>query len=758
MSGSTRAPDVDGRSAGDEPSVRPSLDERLLAEAVRALERDGGEPLVERNANQAAVQSRADFESRITIRARHLSSAPELERGLERLRSGTAWTVAFVLVLAFVLGAGAARAASVPVDGSRVNFYWVLGGVLGVQTLLLLSWTAGAVLWGIRRREEGGGSPMLVSLGGLVVTVSRWVTQKAGAGGPNRAVAEAAGRVLGTGRIGFWTFSSVTHAVWLVFNLGALALILLLLSARQYDFVWETTILDERHYVVMTEALSAPVGMVGFAVPTAADIAESQWTGASVPTRAPAGNEPTEGRSQRWASLLVASILLYGAGPRLLLLGASLAMRRRACRTFRLDTTLPEYERLRADLMPASRPLGVVDPDEGDVAPAGQVSTVGTPRSTGPPAIVGLEIARPGSGWPPALDGAGLQNLGIIESREDRARVLHALGSAETEPGPLVIVCELSTTPDRGIARTLEALRGTVTTSPLLLLTAGQALRERGYEAGQVERRLESWREVAVQAGVDGASILAVDLDHLTDAAAARLAERLEEGTNAGEVSGRDLEAAFAVIERHAAKWEARDGPLAERRTESNQLALHRDIASLYRTKARPANPLFLLAPKGSRPALADVKSGVDRFMGLLPPRLRAKPRWLAAGAVAGAVGCLATSALLSPVALAALPTWAGIGAVLAAALQRPDVEADPSTVLGGSGDLADMVRPAALFAVVLELQGRDEASITRVLDGTFAEGVPDLEASMPDARAVANWLDHVRHRFDLALIREERA
>ena len=55
----------------------------------------------------------------------------------------------------------------------------------------------------------------------------------------------------------------------------------------------------------------------------------------------------------------------------------------------------------------------------------------------------------------------------------------------------------------------------------------------------------------------------------------------------------------------------------------------------------------------------------------------------------------------------------------------------------------------AALFAVLLELQGRDEATISRVLDRTFEGG-----GEVPAAQVRA-FLDEIRHRLDLALAAE---
>jgi hypothetical protein len=125
----------------------------------------------------------------------------------------------------------------------------------------------------------------------------------------------------------------------------------------------------------------------------------------------------------------------------------------------------------------------------------------------------------------------------------------------------------------------------------------------------------------------------------------------------------------------------------------------------------------------------------------------------MAAGAAAGALGCVAASSLVAPVAIAALPMWSAIGAALGAFVP-------PLVTAGLKRDAKADVRPhidaavksAALFAILLELQGRDEQSITRVLDRVADDG--ETREFKTDAD-VAAWIDDLRHRLDLALVQE---
>ena len=62
--------------------------------------------------------------------------------------------------------------------------------------------------------------------------------------------------------------------------------------------------------------------------------------------------------------------------------------------------------------------------------------------------------------------------------------------------------------------------------------------------------------------------------------------------------------------------------------------------------------------------------------------------------------------------------------------------------------EVTDAVRAAALFAVLLELQGREEASITRVLERVADDGKQEI--ATPEA--ARKWLTTLVQRFDAAV------
>jgi hypothetical protein len=709
-------------------SARPDgsidLSDRLLAEAVRFAERDGAALHDEPAADKAGRAAGGDLETRIVRRAAALSAAPTLRDELSAVHRVSSWIVLVGFVLAIVTGAGAARAALGTVHAEPVNFFWVLASLLGVQSLLLVGWFV------VMTARPGSGN--VSPLGGAVLGVGRWVAGRVHQGTPSLAAVHAVSTTIARGAIGRWTLSSVSHAMWAAGNVGCVALLIVLLSTREYRFNWETTILSPEAYQRITRVLAVVPGAVGFAGPTADQIAATE-SGA-------AGVDP--GAARAWSGLLVGSIVVYGLAPRLLLVMLCAVQQQRAQRRFRLNLAAPGYELLRRRLMPDSEALGTVD-DDDRVPPASAVATPVAPAQPGegPPVVLGLEIDAPVS-WPPDVPGVTWNDLGIVDGRDERHVAEQALGALAEPPCLTVVVASLTTTPDRGVAAAVGALAVAAGGPVALLLTGGAAMRRRMSTDG-VEQRVADWRRLADELGMDSQRVLELDLDHATDASVRNLAALIGDDA-APAAPPRRLESAFGLIAERAGAWNGAPSP-------REQDALHRDVAAVYRDRAAGMGRLLGM-PDGLKGAKPDqLAAGAQRILGLLPDRLRSSPKWLAAGALSGALGCVAVGALLAPAALAALPAWAISGASIAGILQLARGGGDGGANDDEPADRADAVRAAALLAMLLELQGRDEVTITRVLDGAIADDEPaDDPADDP-----APWLDELRHRFDVALARE---
>ena len=126
---------------------------------------------------------------------------------------------------------------------------------------------------------------------------------------------------------------------------------------------------------------------------------------------------------------------------------------------------------------------------------------------------MGFEIERPASSWPPPIDGVRWHDLGFVDGRDDSRRVIDELVSSSDEPQGMVIVCALTTTPDRGIGGFIAEVRQAVSRPVGLVLTAGHTLRRRG-DTAQVSHRVEDWGRLAPAAGFSREHVIEPDPDH----------------------------------------------------------------------------------------------------------------------------------------------------------------------------------------------------------------------------------------------------
>src|SRR5690606_7588802 len=200
---------------------------------------------------------------------------------------------------------------------------------------------------------------------------------------------------------------------------------------RGHAFTWETTLLPPRFFVHFVEISGWLPAHLGFLVPDADSVAASG---------APLMNETVR---RAWASWLVGCVAVYGFAPRLLLWALCSLRLARGRSASRLDLAAPGFDALARRLAPESEHIGVTDAAPGRIELAHVASAVAARQEA---VLVGIEL-RGDIPWPPALSGA-VRNAGVVDGREQRARVLEMLAAAPTRR--LLVVCDSRLSPDRG--------------------------------------------------------------------------------------------------------------------------------------------------------------------------------------------------------------------------------------------------------------------------------------------------------------------
>lgn len=457
-----------GFPLNDNTSPRFSaFESRWLAEALR-LRESGSGPLEDAEAVRAARQSAGDAEQRILVRAQRLGEREGLAQAIAGWRPQARLLLAMLAAVALFSGFGVAVA--VLGDGSRpVNVVWALGGLLGVHLLSLLFWFVSLWLGG---RDAGG------ALGHVWL----WLFTRFRSGHLPAQAGGALAALLGRSGLLRWWLGAVTHGLWLLALTGALAGLLITLSARRYGFVWETTILPTEVFVRFIQGLGRLPAQFGFAIP---DIAAVRAGGAD--------GAQDEAARLAWSSWLIGCVVVYGIVPRLLLwlgcFGAYLAGRAR----LRLDLSLPGYAALAARLAPASERIGVTDAAPATL-PHAHVGTAH--RVDGRDAVLlGLEL-RPDLPWPPPLP-ENARAAGVIDSREQRRRMLSELAAAP--PARLLIAVDPRLSPDRGSLEFIAELSRPAGECRVWLI--------RPDAADDPERR-QHWRESLHDIGLDTAAVI----------------------------------------------------------------------------------------------------------------------------------------------------------------------------------------------------------------------------------------------------------
>jgi hypothetical protein len=447
---------------------------------VRYLEQDGEALPGSEQIERAMAGGGGSVEQRIIERARQLAPEAGIAQGLQRIQHYAHLLGYGALLLALVLGGLAALQAFDQGHGV-VNFYWLLLVLLGFNLASLAFWLVG--LWASK-------SATASLLGQSATFALQRLVGKASVSGPRDVQLSRAwlGVVL-NGAPGRWTLSTLSHGLWTAYLLGGLGMILILLAARQYDFVWETTLLGADTFVPLTRALAWLPAHLGLPTPSLEQISQSRL-GADAASLASS--------RQAWASLLIASILLYGILPRVLLLGLCRWLKARAFNQFTLDTSRPYYVRLRQRLVPPATTLGVVDAD--DETPGIQQPT---PVHTNHEAIpadacwLGIELG-PNEQWPP-LAISQAQDLGCVVDRAGQQRARQQV--ADIRRTPLVLVAPMHRSPDRGLARFIGELLEQHSGACWLALLENQATGK--LSAKERDERMVDWYALAARCNIE---------------------------------------------------------------------------------------------------------------------------------------------------------------------------------------------------------------------------------------------------------------
>ena len=603
-----------------------------------------------------------------------------------------------------------------------------------LSTIILVPWLLLLFRWLVFRLIGARGGTIL----GRLVPFALVRGMGGGGQGDSPALGLAAGRQTarmlahGSGR----RMATAAGALFWVFY-GLLAVVAIWLSTARvaYGFGWESSWLSPSIGRAATSVLSTPLS----ALSLGPDV--ESLVPVEPPPAAPADDANALATRREWIRFLSIGIGIYLVLPMGLLTIANAAVGHWRAEHWRPRPRPGETSRTTRS---TTSPSPIVESTRSDSStlPAGRVTHLAT-----------LEEPLSQRDLPSLL--GDLEDLGSLDADGTPAVIARTVDDAD---GRILVIAMLSTTPDRGIRRLLDAVRTTGTT-PLVMLDGGDALR-RSEPPRTVAIRLADWKQLLQELGFDWfecdlSSATATSLRMLEGA----MAGGVDEPTTKPPSSIEDihqLDEAFAVIGAHlpddgstSVTLPSEEGLAACLLAVAGSFETATDGDSKWERRWQDVGRTLghLSADPASR--LAALRTfGLD----VIPEPLRTGALWAGIGGVLGVAAC-AAAATVAPAALVAMPGWAGTAAGLAGlislARRGPSSTATEESKEASEreeGSLGESVFVAATAAVLWWSQRGDEARTTRLLE-ILADDADSIPA-MKDADSARLWLSGARTRL----------
>ncbi|HGO7613912.1 TPA: DUF2868 domain-containing protein [Neisseria meningitidis] len=423
---------------------------RKLVELVRILEEGGfifsGDPV---QATEALRRVDGSTEEKIIRRAEMIDRNRMLRETLERVRAGSFWLWVVAASMMFTAGFSGTY---LLMDNQGLNFFLILAGVLGMNTLMLAVWLAMLFL--------------RVKVGRFFSSPATWFRGKDPV---NQAVFRLYADEWRQPSVR-WKIGATSHSLWLCTLLGMLVSVLLLLLVRQYTFNWESTLLGDSSSVRLVEMLAWLPAKLGFPVPDARAVIEGRLNGNIADARA-------------WSGLLVGSIACYGILPRLLAWVVCKILLKTSENG--LDLEKPYYQ---AVIRRWQNKITDADTRRETVSAVSPKIIL----NDAPKWAVMLETEWQDGAWFEGRLAQEWLDKGVAANREQVAALEAEL---KQKPAQLLIGVRAQTVPDRGVLRQIVRLSEAAQGGAVVQLLAEQGLSD------DLSEKLEHWRNALAECG-----------------------------------------------------------------------------------------------------------------------------------------------------------------------------------------------------------------------------------------------------------------
>jgi len=484
-----------------------NFDKRLLIEQIRYLEAEqvlADDTDADSSLHNSTSSHHDTFEDKLWHRASGLVQQHDLSFILGR--AGRVMRIANILLLLIAALLGALGVSSAMSNTHTINIYWLLLVLLGFNFISMLLW-----LVAINLRRNGLWARAITRLMRWLPSVieGKGKTSKTLGKQIFSAYCREADRAWFkcnfSEAIGRWRLSKMTHQLWLAYLFSGLIFLMLMLSVRQYDFVWGTTLLSDNVFIKLTQLFSAPLQAIGFSPPSMQQIQDTRIGSAQI---------LSEAHRYHWAQFLLGALLCFGLLPRFALWLFSAVKHVHVRRQWQLDYYLPYYIHLRQQFMPLASHGKIVDadispPTEKMTAVQATLDKISNTTSVSvshrPPPDTQWVAVELGDTlrWPPLFISAEC-NLGQVTDRISQSSILHML--QEQAASSVAVAVSASRTPDRGVQRTIINLMANSHQRWLVLLKKHQ-------DEAIPTSRLAQWYQLAQRCDVPADHVISMSED-----------------------------------------------------------------------------------------------------------------------------------------------------------------------------------------------------------------------------------------------------
>lgn len=368
----------------------------------------------------------------------------------------------------------------------HVNIFWWLLVFLGWPLLLLAMWI---ILFSF---PINASAPVASVLEHIMRSAYRRIQHWTTVTPVQEQVTSSAYAFFQQPHVGRWFSAALLHAAWLLYLCGGTLVLIIKLSIEHYVFVWQTSFIPIETFVSIIQNIGFLPNLMGFSVPNASLIADSQWTGSG-------GSELA---TRSWASFMIGCAITYGIIPRLFFWFLSYLTLRYRLKTARLSPNNPYYGNYLRLLVPniESSVGGMVITNEHT---AGIVirQPLGNKRAKIHWLRYESMINLPFSLRQAYENSILLIDVDDLDSHDKAVREVSQLDREEAFA--ICIGVNIFQVPDEGFKQFIQRLLGVAQVRVILLLT-GEEIMARQGESNDIEPRIQSWRQTSAAAQLHG--------------------------------------------------------------------------------------------------------------------------------------------------------------------------------------------------------------------------------------------------------------